>query len=66
MALQVPERPVVRDDVEAVVGPLEGAAGTVAAVAAVADVGGEDRGAFAVPSRRTRAASSFSGSDEYG
>ena len=39
VTLQVAKRAVVGDELEAVVGPLEGAAGTVPSVAPVADVG---------------------------
>src|SRR4029453_16886146 len=42
--LEVPEGAVVGDDVEGVHGPLEGPAGPVAAVAAVADVRGQQAG----------------------
>ena len=46
MALQVAERAVVRDDLEAVAQRLEPAPGAVAAVAPLADEVAEQRGAL--------------------
>ena len=46
VALEIAERAVVGEHVETIAGPLERAAGLVAAVRARADVGAEDRGAI--------------------
>ncbi len=67
MPLQVAERAVVGEDVEAVVDALEGPAGLVPAVLPIADVGRDqsDRRSSA-PSLRTRSSSCVSGSRECG
>ncbi len=49
VALEIPERAVVSDELETVVRSLEGTTGTVSAVSTVADVGGEERHPFLVP-----------------
>ena len=55
MALQVAERAVVGDELEAVVGALEGAAGPVPAVAPIADVGLQERDPSSCAEQSTRA-----------